>query len=323
MIAAISSYLPETVLSNDEIARLGPDWTPESIFQKTGIRERRVVAPGEYTSDLAVRAAERLFQSHPRDVDFLLLCTQSPDYLLPTTACLVQDRLGLNNACGALDFNLGCSGYIYGLALATGLLHAGLASRLLLLTADTYSRFLDPVDRGTRSIFGDGASATLLTANARQRLHSFVFGTDGSGASHLIARDSGLRAGESAARPASGCLFMNGPEVFNFTIHEVPRLIDTVLSRAGIAHGDVDLFVFHQANAFMLEHLRRKLGIPKEKFELCLELTGNTVSSTIPLALEGALAKGRIWPGARILLAGFGVGLSWAGCVLEWGINAE
>ena len=314
MIAAIASHFPESALTNEELAADFPEWSPEKIFQKTGIRRRHIAAPRETAADLAFRAAERLFESHDRSqVDFLLFCTQAPDYFLPASACLLQHRLGLRTGMGALDFNLGCSGYIYGLALAQSLLDGGMAEAILLLTGDTYSRFIAPEDHSTRTIFGDAAAATLLTRASRSRLHSFVFGTDGSGAAQIIVESGACRHGGAIPR-----LAMNGPEVFNFTLQVVPSLVEAVLRKAGLTPDQVDLYVFHQANAFMLEHLRRKLQIPPEKFVLALENCGNTVSSTIPIALQSAHGSGALKPGSRILLAGFGVGLSWAGCILEW-----
>ncbi|HPV12507.1 MAG TPA: ketoacyl-ACP synthase III, partial [Verrucomicrobiota bacterium] len=275
--------------------------------------------PDETAGDLAFHAAQLLLEDRDRSrIGFILHCTQSPDYLLPTTACLLQNRLGLPQRCGALDFNLGCSGYIYGLALADGLLQAGHADAVLLLTGETYSKFLDPKDKGTRTIFGDAGSATLIESASSNRLHSFVFGTDGSGAEFLIVRGSGARRGPSAESGLPRPLEMNGPEVFNFTVRVVPPLIDQIIERGKVELRDVDYFVFHQANAFMIEHLRRRLGIPADKFALSLEYVGNTVSSSIPIAIESALANGKIRPGMRILLAGFGVGLSWAGCMLDW-----
>jgi 3-oxoacyl-[acyl-carrier-protein] synthase-3 len=351
MITDIATYLPERLVTNEALSAIFTEWTPDAIYQKTGIRQRHVVEPNECASDLAVKAAEKLLAGRDRNsFDFVLFCTQTPDFPLPTTACLLQQRLGLPQRCGALDFNLGCSGYIYGLALGKSLLEARLAENLLLLNADTYTRLLDPQDRSTRPIFGDAGAATLLSRASNHRLHSFVFGTDGSGAEQLIVRAGGLRlratapcgpgsadgartalsastpepaaptdAGKAARAPLRPeCLFMNGPEIFNFTLKVVPQLIKDILARAQLQPEQIDLFVFHQANAYMLEHLRRKLKIPKERFELCLEDCGNTVSVTIPLALERALKAGRIRPGMKILLAGFGVGLSWAGCILEW-----
>jgi len=328
MISQIAVQLPTAILNNEELAGLYVGWTADKIFEKTGIRERHVVSEGECASDLAYGAAVQLLAENSRAVDYLLFCTQTPDYVLPTTACVLQDRLGLPTSCAALDFNLGCSGYVYGLSLATALLSSGAADRVLFLTADTYSRLIHPLDKSTRTIFGDAGTATLLTSKSKSRLHSFVLGSDGRGADRLIVRTGGSRharvtqpgpsVDDSGNVRDPSCLFMDGPEIFNFTIKAVPRLVQGVLKKAGLTLEELDLVVFHQANAFMLEHLRRKLDIPLGKFVVNLEYCGNTVSSTIPLALAEALQAGRLKPGMKVLLAGFGVGYSWGGCILEW-----
>lgn len=330
MIARIATHFPAQVLDNDALARLYPEWPADKIFEKTGIRARHVVGPEETASDLAYHAAEKLLAGEDRaSVGFLLLCTQTPDYLLPTSACLLQDRLKLSTRTGALDFNLGCSGFIYGLALGQSLIQSGLSDNLLLLTADSYTKFIHPMDKSARTIFGDAGAATLLKASSKNRLHSFVLGTDGSGYDRIMIKVGGARfrpgsEPETETTDASGnvrspsCLAMDGPEVFNFTLQCVPALVADVLAKASLTLDQIDLVVFHQANAFMLEHLRRKLRIPKEKFVLCLENCGNTVSVTIPIALESALRLGQLKAPAKVLLAGFGVGLSWGGCILEW-----
>jgi len=330
MITAISSFLPTAILSNEQLAAEFSEWSAQKIYEKTGIRNRHIAGPEETASDLAEKAALKLFESIDRsEIDFLIFCTQSPDYILPPSACLLQHRLGLRSNIGAFDFNLGCSGYIYGLSMATALIGSQQAQKVLLLNADTYSKFIHPKDKSTRTIFGDAGTATLISATSRNRLHSFIFGTDGAGAEQILVKVGGCRfpakstvveerEDESGNIKSPACLVMNGPEVFNFTIQAVPALMEGVLQKAQISAAEIDLFVFHQANAFMLEHLRRKLKIPKEKFVLALEEVGNTVSATIPLALESAKRAGQLKSPSRILLAGFGVGLSWGGCILEW-----
>jgi 3-oxoacyl-[acyl-carrier-protein] synthase-3 len=331
-IAAISYHLPETVLDNVALALRHPRFQPEKLKAKTGIDRRHIAAAGETAADLAVAAAERLFAGTEVarvEIDYLIFCTQAPDYALPTSACLIHRRLGLRPGAGALDMNLGCSGFVYGLGLAQGLIQSGQAARVLLLTADTYSKFIDIDDLGTRSIFGDGAAATLVAASETDGgIGPFVYGTDGKGAEHLIVPTGGARAPEAATDPGyeigtgerrSGRpLHMNGPEVFNFTLGAVPALVEETLAKAGLGLGDIDLFVFHQANATMLEALRRKLGIPAGKFFVDLD-GGNTVSSTIPIALNRAVAAKALHPGMRVMLVGFGVGYSWAATLLTWG----
>jgi 3-oxoacyl-[acyl-carrier-protein] synthase-3 len=325
-VQAVASYLPDTVLSNEALSALYPGWTPEKIVEKTGVRERRIAAPGETASDLAYKAARRLFDQAgvaPDQIDFLLFCTQAPDYILPTTACLLQERLGLPQTCGALDFNLGCSGFVYGLALAKGLIETGAATRVLLLTADTYSRYIHPADKSVRTLFGDGAAATLVEAVEADHamIGPFVFGTDGRGAANLIVETGGARRAPDAASAVETTdesgnvrsldnLHMKGAEIVSFTLKAVPAAIDRLLADAGLTLDDIDLFVFHQASAFILEKLRKKIGIPPERFAIKLETCGNTVSSTIPIALEDRIGGPK---GDRLaMLVGFGVGYSWA-----------
>jgi 3-oxoacyl-[acyl-carrier-protein] synthase-3 len=326
-VRAIAYYLPERVVTNDELSSQFPEWTAKGIEDKTGIQQRHIAGDEECSSDLAVAAAQRLFeegQCAPGDIDFLLLCTQSPDYFLPTSACLVQDRLGLPVSIGALDFNLGCSGYVYGLSLAKGLIETGQARNVLLLTAETYSKFLDSNDKSTRALFGDAAAATLIAAldspDGDEYVGPFVFGTDGAGASNLIVQGGALRerATASAHDDQPKHLHMNGPEIFSFTLRSVPLATMELLRRASLRIEDIDLFVFHQANEFMLDHLRRKLSIPKDRFFVGLRDVGNTVSSTIPIALRDAADEGRLRPGNRVVLVGFGVGYSWGATLIRW-----
>jgi len=324
-IRAVSYYLPPQVLSNAQIAAEFPEWSVDKIASKTGIIERRIADPDVCSSDLGVESAKRLFDEHridPRDVDFLLFCTQSPDYFLPTTACLMQERLGIPDTAGALDFNLGCSGFVYGLSLARGLVDSGDASNVLLITAETYSKFLHSDDKSVRTIFGDGAAATLIGAGANgASLGPFVFGTDGRGGPNLIVPTGGMRkpktqTGETLA--SEDALFMDGAEVFNFTLQRVPRMVIDLMHKAGVTENEIDLFIFHQANAWILEALRKKMKIPQEKFFSSMSHSANTVSATIPIALSEAMAKGQVRAGSRVLLAGFGVGYSWAGCIAQF-----
>lgn len=332
-IKAIASYLPLAELTNEQLAKEWDGWDAGKIMDKTGIAVRYLAGPDECASDLGVAAAQRLFRTGacaPQEIDFLLFCTQSPDYFLPTTACLVQDRLGLSTRCGALDINQGCSGFVYGLALAKSLIETGTAANVLLITADTYSKFLHPKDRSARVLFGDGAAATWLgpVEVEGELLGPFVFGTDGRGAPHLIVTAGGLRhrfppvaPPPSAEAAGPGCserhLRMNGPAVFTFTLEAVPRAVNELLRKTGRRLEDVDYFVFHQANRFMLERLQAKLGIPEGKFWLDLERGGNTVSSTIPMALERARAQQALRPGDDVMVVGFGVGYSWAATMLK------
>lgn len=332
-IAAVSTHVPERELSNEELSAVFGNWSAEKILEKTGIRTRHIAAPGETAADLAFGAARKLFaagHASPAEIDFLILCTQAPDHILPTTACLLQDRLGLSTRCGALDVNLGCSGFVYCLSLAAGLIAAGAASTILLLTADTYSKYIHERDRSVRTLFGDGAAATLIRRGdpgQTARVGPFVYGTDGAGARDLIVDAGGFRRpyGDETAlaiADASGNvrspenLYMDGGAVLNFTLREVPRTYQSLLDAAGLTEEAVDHVVLHQANRFMLDTLQKKLGLADAKLPRCYEAVGNTVSSTIPFVLEHLIDAGRTEPGTRMLLIGFGVGLSWAGAAV-------
>lgn len=330
-ISAISYYLPPKVVDNKALVEEFGTWTEDKIYSKTGIKERHVV-DGELVSDLAVQAAERLFAEHGVDrntVDFLLLCTESPDYYLPATACVVQDRLGLRQNSGALDYNLGCSGFVYGLALSKGLIAGGIASRVLLITADTLTRTVHPMDKSTRTIFGDAAAAILVDGSDTGGIGDFVLGTDGSGMDKLIIPAGAWAAPRSSetavektnrwgnTRSAEN-LYMNGPEVLKFTMATVPEAVQQTLNIHSMTMEDVDLFVFHQATLLILEHLRKEIGIPEEKFFMNMEKKGNTVSATIPMALKDAADEGKLRPGHRVMTVGFGVGYSWGATIIRW-----
>jgi 3-oxoacyl-[acyl-carrier-protein] synthase-3 len=329
-IEVIRTHLPERVLDNHELARLFPSWPAEKIYEKTGIRERRIAAPDETAADLAARAAEKLFESGDcsrESIDFLILCTQAPDFILPTTACILQDRLGLRRDIGAIDINLGCSGFVYGLSVAAGLIAAGAASRVLLLTADTYSKYIHDRDKTVRTLFGDGAAATVIRRDETGSIGPFVFGTDGSGSQDLIVEGGGFRTPRAAATAeevddGSGNirsrdhLFMHGANVMSFSLREVPRTYEKLMGLTGLVPEQVDYVVMHQANKFMLDALQRKLGLPSDRLPRRYEDVGNTVSSTIPFVLADLQNNGQMAPGTRIMLIGFGVGLSWAGAAI-------
>ncbi|MCR9293315.1 MAG: ketoacyl-ACP synthase III [bacterium] len=321
-IGPIAVHFPQRVETNDDLQQQFPHWDLPLIEEKTGIRTRHIAAEHETASDLAVAASEKLFADHAVDraeIDFVLLCTQTPDYPLPTTACLIQQRLGLRESCGALDFNLGCSGFVYGMAVAEGLIRCGAARKILLLTAETYSKYIDDEDRSLRTIFGDAAAATLVQASDQQGVWAFQFGTDGSGADTLMVADGGAKTGPDVLRPRhrkrwKSRLYMDGPSLLSFTVVAVPKLIEEVLSLAKLDANEVDLYLLHQATRKMLEQLQVRLGLDDDKLPIRLEHCGNTVSSTIPILISDLRQEGRIKTGTNALLIGFGVGWSWAGC---------
>lgn len=330
-IRAISYYLPEETLTNEALAAEFPEWDVDKVYNKVGVRTRHLAKRTETAGDLAEKAARKLFEEYdiaPCEVDFLLLCTQSPDHFLPSTACILQDRLGIPTSAGAFDYDLGCSGCIYGLAMAKGLIVAGLASNVLLLTAETYTKYLHPEDKSNKTIFGDGAAACLISKEkGMSEIGDFVLGTDGSGATNLMVRSGAARQPEKTGRFAmdddghtnyEDYLYMNGSAIFNFTLETVPPLMKSLLAKSGLDKADVDYFVFHQANKYMLSTLRKVCGIPADKFYVDLEGTGNTVSSTILIGLKECLETSKIVSGGKVMICGFGVGLSYGAAMLQF-----
>lgn len=320
-IKAIEYYLPVNVESNSFLVEeMELDWTAEDIFNKTGIKNRHIAEKGVCASDLAVEAAKKLFSKWPElisKVDYIIFCSQSHDYFLPATACLLQKRLSLSQQCGAIDINQGCSGYIYGLSLAKGLIEANIAQNILFITADTYSKYISPKDKSTRTIFGDAATATWISNKKAEKelLRDFVLRTNGAGAENLIVKNGSNRNRIIDAKDVT--LYMDGPEIFQFTLQIVPKTVNEILDKAGITKEKIDYFVFHQANRFILEYLRKKLKVPSDRFYINMEETGNTVSSSIPIALFNALQEEKISSGMKVMLLGFGVGYSWGGCIIE------
>lgn len=322
-IGPIAVHFPERCETNDQLQAEFPEWDLPEIAEKTGILSRYIAAPNETPADLAVKACEKLFAEHNIDrstIDFVLLCTQTPDYPLPTTACLLQTRLNLRTNSGAIDFNLGCSGYVYGLALADGLIQSGAAKKILLVTAETYSKYIDREDRSLRTIFGDAAAATLITAGEKPTLEAFQFGTDGSGADTLLVADGGARPGTDAIKPRhrkrwKSRLYMDGPSLMSFTVVAIPKLIEDILEQMQLTTSDVQLFLLHQATHKMLAQMQARLGVDDSRLPISLAHCGNTVSCTLPILIEQMRAQGRIHPGRSNILVGFGVGWSWAGCI--------
>lgn len=325
-IKAIEYYLPEKILNNEDIAVRFPEWTAEKVAGKVGISERHLSGKNETASDMAYMAAEKLFKTNQgirEQIDFLLLCSQSVDYKLPSSACILQNRLGLKTSCGAFDFNLGCSGYEYGLAVAKGLITAKIAKNVLLLTAETYTKYIHPEDKGNQTIFGDAATASLISTEGFAEIGEFVLGTDGSGAENLIVKTKGARYPETTGGKSvddngnvlwDDYLFMNGGAIFDFTADVVPEMTEQLLKKRNLSQDEIDLWVFHQANKYMINYLRKLMCIDKNKFYVYMDKVGNTVSSTIPIALVEAKKEGKLK--GNVLLAGFGVGLSWGGVLL-------
>lgn len=325
-IKALETYLPTGIELNDDLG-------DERFIDKLGIRSRHVAAADQSTGDLAYEAARKLIEHHAierRSIDFILLCTQHPDYQMPTTACQLQSRLGLPQSIGALDYSLGCSGYVYGLALAKGLIEAGLASNVLLLTSSIYNKYINVEDRAIRPLFGDAATASLISAveSDHPMLDAFVFGTDGDrfdniyipvGGSRMMPRDHPevLERDDAGNIHSNYEVHMDGMAVTYFTFRTVPKLVEAVLSKAGLERDDIDHYIFHQANRFVMNHVQKKCRLEGRPFYNDIETLGNTVSCTVPFGIENVLSDRPASELKRVMLCGFGVGLSWCGCVAD------
>jgi 3-oxoacyl-[acyl-carrier-protein] synthase-3 len=323
-LVAIEYVFGSNMITNADLSKEFPDYDFDNFENKVGIKRRYVVKENETALDLAIKACELLFNRVDKStIDYIIYCTQSPEYILPTTACLLQNRLALKTNIGAFDFNLGCSGYTYGLAMAKSLINSKQATNVLLVTAETYSKYLNPKDRSNRAIFGDAASCSLITASEVDAMHEFAFGTDGSGYDKLIINNGAARnkydlLAENIEYGTGNIytkneLYMNGPEVFNFTSSVIPGFVRDLLAQNDLNIENIDQYIFHQANAFMLNFMRKRLKISEDKFFIDLADGGNTVSNTIPIALKQYSFRLNPLKEQKILLVGFGVGLSWSG----------
>lgn len=329
-IKAISYYLPEKVVTNEELLNEFPEWSVDKVAAKVGVNSRHLAGENETAGDMAEKAALKLFEEHnidPKTIDFLLLCTQSSDHFLPSTACILQNRLGIPTSAGAFDYNLGCSGCIYGMAIAKGLIAGHIAKNVLLLTAETYQKYLHKSDKSNRSIFGDGSAACLISTDGIAEIGEFSLGSDGRGAKYLIVETGAARHKNATGNETTDddghirrddYLYMDGSAIFNFTLEAVPVMMKDILAKNCIKKDAVDYYVFHQANKFMLNTIRKVCVLPKEKFYVELSKTGNTVSSTVIIGLKQCIDAGTIKSGMNVMVTGFGVGLSWGGTILKF-----
>lgn len=331
-IKAISYHLPEKVFSNDDFFRDFPDaLSQKENLLKTGVEQRRIINPNETASDIGIKAALKLFEEHsisPNSIDFILFCAQEFDHYTPTTACIIQEKLKLPKHCGALDFNLGCSGFVYGLSLAKGLIEGVGAKNVLLITSSVLTRTFHQKDKSSIFVFGDGAAATLISYRETKGIGEFIFGTDGSGKNKIIIKDGGARnkisenskidhLDEYGNITNDSSFYMNGTSVFIFGLKTVPAMMNDLFKKENKSIADIDLFIFHQANLFLIDTIRSKMEIPEKKVFNFIKNVGNTVSSSIPIALSEAIKEGKAKKGDRIAIAGFGVGLSWAATIID------
>lgn len=331
-IKGISYYLPSRIFTNDEYFEKFPELRENTNLKKVGVTERRIVAPDEFASDLAIAAGKKFFDEHPEvkrdDIDFLLYCAQERDYYTPHTGTFLVRELELGTQCGSLDFNLGCSGFVYGLSLAKGLIESVGNKNVLFLTSSVLTKTFHPKDKASHFLFGDAGAATLISGSAGGAIGGFIQGTDGKGLEKIILKHRSDRHSfnneiainetmdEYGNITSDAHFFMDGTGVFLFSIKKVPELMLQTLQKNNLQLNDIDLFILHQANAFILETIRKKLDISSDKFLIHIENTGNTVSCSIPIALHHAIKTGKAKKGNKILVAGFGVGLSWSCTIL-------
>jgi len=332
IIQDISCYFPDTVLTNELLQKEFPKLKLPELTRLTGVVERHICNNDQTSLDMAVAAAEKLFstsKTKKEDVDLIIFCSAGGDYITPASSCIIHDQLNLPANCGAFDYNQGCTGYIYGLSMADSFISAGNANVVLLITSEAITKTIHKNDSSNRAIFGDAATASIVVkSNKPSNFGRFVFGTDGSKFDKIIIKYGGERFplpkyleedktdGYGNTRNNAN-FYMDGSEVFNFSVSKAPELVSQLLEEAGLFFKDIDFFVFHQANQIILETIGRKLKVPKNKLIIDIENTGNTVSSTIPIALHNALLTGKIVRGSTVLIAGFGVGFSWGGTILK------
>lgn len=331
-IKHIEYFLPEHIVTNQELHEENPDWDMARAEKRTGVVKRHVARKDETALDLSLQACKRLFSTHENaqsQIDGIIFCTQSPDYIMPPNSCILHKMLDLPDDVFAFDFNLACSGYVYGLALARGLIHSGITKNILLVNADTYSKYINKRDRSARILFGDGVAVTWVAASDTKRgIMDIKCSTFGKGYEKFIIPAGGCRVPKSKETALlktddSGNvrslenLHMDGMGVLAFINSEAPDQIQGILERNALTVDDVDLFVFHQASKVALDSLTRLLKIKPEKVFRNLHEIGNTVSASIPIALKDAVDNGGIVPGDKVLISGFGVGLSWGTAIIE------
>jgi len=334
-ISAVQYYLPEAVEDNADLQIEYKGNADPGLLAKIGIKSRHIAPKDSRAPDLAIIAAEQLFLEtgiDRKDIDALVYCSAHREYLVPATSCILQDRLGLSKKIGAFDLMHACSGYMYGLAVVKGLIHSLGMSNVLLLTAALPSQYIYPKNLAVRLVFGDASSATLISKTAGNNscsIGEFIFGTDGSGYEKIIIRD-GSEASQldEFSRDEiqddfgniyiDSSLYIDGQSNLLFIMKQVPKLIEDTLAKNNLQINDIDLFIMHQANFFALEQVRKRLKIEESRFFYSMEFSGNTVQATIPIALKDAMAQGKIQPGNKVLIAGFGAGMNMAGTVLTF-----
>ena len=331
-IKHITEFYPNKSYTNDDFYMEFPEMIAQKEnLSRVGVVNRYLVDKNTTSSDIAVKAAEKMFKEHnvnPKDIAFVIFCSGEFDHYTPTSSAIIQDRLGLSTSVGVIDLVSSCTGFVQSLSIAKGMIESNGLKNVLLLCVSTLTKEFHEKDFNSRFLFGDAATATFISSREEFGIGEFVFGTDGSRSDYLIIRDGGGRnpinddsfieeVNEYGNVTCRANFYMNGTGVFLFGMKTVPKLIDNILEKNKISFDEIDYFVFHQANAFLLETLQKKLAIPKEKFIIHLENTGNTVAATIPIALNSIIKSGVAKEGDTILFAAFGTGLTWGGTVVK------
>ena len=316
-IKCIETALPKNSFKISSLKKKNPTWDIKKIIEKTGIEKIWYTKKNQTALDLGFEASKKVLKKiNKKSIDTLIYVTQSPEYFLPTSACILQNKLGLNNNVKAFDINLGCSGFVYALFVASSLTQNNMSKNILIVCADTYTKYIDNSDRTNKTIFSDGASATLVSRSKKKYIGNFLMGTDGSGYKDLIVENGASRAGFENNNKAK--LFMNGAKIFMFTVANIPKNIEQLLAISKIKKKNIKVFFFHQGSKIILNSLKDALKLSKNQLYNNLRFLGNTVSSTIPFSLKQASNEKKIKNNDLLVLSGFGVGLSWGSCVIKW-----
>ena len=331
IIKSIEYYLPETIVANEKLQKENPDWNLEKVTEKTGVYQRHIAGENETAYDLSIRACDKLFQANDKsEIDGIIYCTQSPDYIMPPNSFLMHKYLGLKDGVFAFDFNHACTGYIYCLAMANAFVKAGMANEILLVTADTYSKYINKKDRSTLALFGDGAAATIVKeSNERKGIIDIDLRSSGSGYNKFWIPAGGLRLPKSDSTSVEmeddrgnirtqNDIEMDGFGVWSFINSVVPKQLDRLLNKNNVEKTDVDQFIFHQASLMTLESIMRLMKLDEEQVFMNIHNIGNTVSASIPIALKDAIDQYKIAIGSTVILSGFGVGLSYGAILMEF-----
>ena len=331
IIKSIEYYLPETVVTNDDLQKENPDWNLEKVVEKSGVHQRHIAGKNETAYDLSVKACDKLFQSNDKnDIDGIIYCTQSPDYIMPSNSFLLHNYLNLKDNVFAFDFNHACTGYIYGLAMAEAFFKSGMAKQILLVTADTYSKYINKKDRSTRVLFGDGAAATIVQeSNSRKGIIDIDLGSSGSGYDKFWIPAGGSRLPKSSRtsvvikddrgnKRTQNDIELDGLGVLSFINSVVPKQINRLLEKNNIDKTDVNQFIFHQASKMTLDSIMRLMKLNKEQVFINIRNIGNTVSASIPIAIKDAIEQDKIDIDSTVILSGFGVGLSYGVILIEF-----